>query len=634
MIFWKSPHFTGFSEIRQTHSGFGVNSHFRYNVIMPFDPKKIRLFPQEPGVYVMKSRSGQVLYVGKAKNLKLRVKQYFSKSGDTRASIPYLVSKTESIDTILVHSEKEALLLESNLIKKYKPPYNVLFKDDKSYIALKMTTKHPWPRLEIVRYRGSPPADGLYFGPYTSAGAAREVYDLLNRLFPIRQCSDQEFARRTRPCILHQMGRCIAPCVDLCTKEEYQHSVQQVVRFLRGQSQEVVKELNKQMKEASASLEFEKAGRIRKTIEKIAKTQEKQNVDVPLGVNADVWAIYREGEDLVVSLLVIRGGRLSASKNYDFTKVTQDDEEMMEAFLVQYYEKREDLPKEIFLPFSLPNKLGFEEILPITLHIPKRGRKKELLEMAYLNAESAFKRERDESIQIQKILLQLQEKLHLSAYPTRIDCFDNSHLSGDELVSAMVVFTDGKPNKSLFRKYRISSTVFPDDYAAMREVLTRRYTRAKKENSLPDLVLIDGGKGHLNLACKVLQDLNISTVDVISIAKEKGRHDKGSTQEKIFLPRAKNPLSLRSNSSILFFLQRIRDEAHRFVLAFQKKRRQKKSLASSLEEIPGIGPVKRKRLLRHFGSVKRILSATKEDLEKVPGITQKDIQTLLAIKTD
>ncbi len=601
---------------------------------MPFDPKQLDKFPTKPGVYLMRNRTGTILYIGKAKNLRQRVKQYFAKKGDSREMIPFLTAKVDSIETIVVRSEKEALLLENNLIKKHRPSYNVLFKDDKTYIALKVNNKHRWPMVQLVRYRGKPKADGLYFGPYTSAFAARTTLDLIHKLFPLRQCSDQELQRRTRPCILYDMKRCIAPCVDYCSKDEYEEQVANAIKFLRGQNKDVIKTLRAQMQNHSDELEFEKAEEIYKIIQHIEKTLEQQHVDKPLGGNIDCIALYREGEEVTLSQLILRNGQLIGSYHYNFINMTQDDDEVYKTFLLQQYENATALPHEILLPIPLEDESIISDILStdspykIAVLTPQRGSKKSLVEMALTNAESTFKQEKDEQAIRERTLLQLQEKFHLTQYPKRIECFDNSNISGTNPVSAMIAFTDGQPDKNRYRKYKVKTVETPDDYATMYEVLTRRYQRGKEENDLPDLLVIDGGKGHLNIALKVMKELNIISIDVIGVAKEQGRHDRGMTAEQVFLPNIKDPIRLRRTSPLLFLLQHIRDEAHRFAITYHRNKRSKTILQSELDAIPGIGPAKKKALLKHFGSLKKIKEATQEQLCCVKGITEKNAQDI------
>lgn len=589
---------------------------------MGFDPKKIDDFPTQPGVYIMKDLAGQVIYVGKAKSLKQRVKQYFAPGGDGRPQIPYLVAKVCSIETIVVFSEKEALLLENNLIKEHKPRYNALLKDDKSYIALKLT-KHKWPMLQLVRYHGKAKPDGQYFGPYTSAYSARETLELLRKLFPLRQCSNEEFARRTRPCILYDMKRCVAPCVGKCTQEEYDQLVKSSVQFLKGQNQEVLKSLYERMRKASDQLEFEEAHSLLSTIRHIEKTVEGQTVDKPLGGDIDALGLFRQGDEVIVARLIMRDGKLMGAKTFDYSHVIEEDAELLESFVMQQYEGKTDLPHEILMPLSLSENEALSEILSVnhrhkvSVLYPQRGDKRSLVEMAQQNAKAAFHQEKDQAEIREKILQEMQEKFNLTRFPETIECIDNSNLSGSEQVSSIVSFKDGVKNKAGYRRYRIRAAAASDDYAAMQEVLTRHYTKAKESEGLPDLLIVDGGKGHLNIALKVMRELEIVTVDVISLAKEEGRHDQGLTSERVFLPNVKDPIMFRQNSPILFLLQQIRDEAHRFVISFQRNRRSKQTLKSELDELPGIALGRRKMLLKHFGSIKKILEATQEEINAV-----------------
>ncbi len=602
---------------------------------MPFLLSKLELFSTKPGVYLMKNHHGLVLYVGKAKNLRQRIKQYFAAGGDGREMIPFLIAKVETIDTIIVNSEKEALLLENNMIKEHKPKYNALLKDDKAYVALKVTNRDRWPMVQLIRYKGKPKADGLYYGPYTSAYAARQTLDLIQKLFPLRQCSDMEFTRRTRPCILYDMKRCIAPCVGKCTHEEYDNQVERAIRFLKGQDKEVLKDLYAEMEMSADNLEFERAASILLGIKQIERTLEEQNVDRPFGLDADALGIFRQGDEVVVSQLLFRHGKLMGAHQFNFARIAEDDHELLESFLIQHYQKLDVIPKEILLPIPLSDNSALEEILgtdrqrKVYISSPQRGEKKAFVDMAYANAEAAFQKEKDVQAIRERTLLEMQERFNLSKYPRRIECFDNSNISGSELVSSMIAFTEGVKDSKRYRKYKIRTVVDQqDDYASMREVLMRRYTRAKEENDLPDLVLIDGGKGHLNIALKVFSELNIITVDVIGVAKEEGRHDKGSSLEQVFLPNIKDPILLKKNSSVLFLLQQIRDEAHRFAITFHRNLRSKRTIKSSIEEIPGIGLIKRNLLLKHFGSVKALKEASLEELSQLKGISKANIKAI------
>lgn len=593
-----------------------------------FDPKTLSRLPQKPGVYLMKDAKDKVLYVGKAKNLKVRVKQYFAKGGDGRPQIPYLVAQVDHIDTIIVHSEKEALLLENTLIKKHMPRYNVFLRDDKSYLALKINTEHPWPMVSIVRHHGTPKGKGLFFGPYTSAHAARKTLDFLQKTFPLRQCSNQELLRRTRPCILYDMKRCIAPCVKKCAADEYEALVKQTIQFLRGNDQAVLKELKRQMDEASDALQFERAGTILRVIQAIKMTVEKQRVDNLKGQDVDVIGFHRESNQVMVAVLIFKGGRLSEVRHHSFKDCLQKDEDLMESFLMQNYEGSLTFPKEIFLPFEIQGQVEIEELFSEKAmrktHVlsPTRGEKKKLLAMAAENAKNSFKQHVEPEVKLEQYLLIMQKKFRLSRFPSVIECFDNSNLSGSDPVSAMVVFRDGKKESKGYRTFKIKEAKASDDYGSMSEVLKRRYVRAKKEGTLPDLLIVDGGKGQLNIAQKILEELEIVSVDLISLAKEMGRHDKGITAERVFIPGVKDPVILPKHSPVLFLLQRIRDEAHRFVITYQKKRRSKQIQKSILDEIEGVGPARKRALLKHFGSLKKMKEADLEEIAAAPGVSK------------
>jgi excinuclease ABC subunit C len=594
---------------------------------MTYAQEKLNLFPIDPGVYLMKDRAGKILYVGKAKNLRVRVRQYFRVGADSREMIPFLIEKIADIETIVTTSEKEALLLENTLIKTHRPKYNALLKDDKTYAALKINHKHPWPRLQIVRYKGTPEPDGLYFGPYTSAYAAREVYELLNKIFRLRQCTDKELARRTRPCILYDMGRCMAPCVGLCTSDEYRSHVDNVIRFLRGQDKEIVKALTVEMEHASEKLEFEKAGALLRTIRQIEGLLQGQVVHKVIGGNLDVVGLYRQSYQVSLAVLTVREGKLTGSRSFMFQSIAEDDTDLLESFLLQHYATTTDPIAEILLPFEL--SAAIKELMKITLTVPQRGEKKALIDMAHKNAEAYFKKETDAQAVLDNALIEMKETFSLNRYPERIECFDTSNISGTNPVATMIAFTDGKKDTKRYRKYKIRTTEeTPNDYAAMQEVLERRFRRGKEEGDLPDLLIVDGGKGHLNVAKHVLDELDVVTVDLIGLAKEEGRHDKGMTREQVFLLNVKDPILLKKNSPILFLLQNIRDEAHRTAIAYHRSLRSKSTLKSALSDIPGIGEVKRKLLLKHFGSLKRVLEATPEQLAAVKGINKRDVEAI------
>ncbi|HEY4831578.1 MAG TPA: excinuclease ABC subunit UvrC, partial [Waddliaceae bacterium] len=393
--------------------------------------------------------------------------------------------------------------------------------------------------------------------------------------------------------------------------------------------------LHLEMSKYVDGLEFEKADAVYKTIQQIEKTMEGQSVDKPLGVDKDAIGLFRQGDEITVVLLLFRDGRLSNTRHYHFSRIAQNDEELLESFLLQHYDQEVTIPAEILLPIKIDGIDTIQEFLAnlaehsVGIISPQKGPKYAMVEMAYLNAEATFKKEKDADAIRERTLLESQERFRLTRYPRRIECCDISNISGTESVATLVAFTDGKKDAKRYRKYKIRSFEPSNDYAAMQEVLTRRFVRAREEGDLPDLFMVDGGKGHLNIAIKVLQELNVISVDLIAIAKEEGRHDRGMTMEQIFLPNLKDPIILKHNSPILFLLQQIRDEAHRTAITYQRKRRSKVTIRSAVEDISGIGPAKRKKLLRHFGSIKRIAEATPEELKQVKGLSDKDVKAVI-----
>ncbi len=593
-------------------------------------------FPTSAGVYLMKDKHGHVLYIGKAKNLRTRIKQYFVEGRDTRAMIPFLIAKIVSIDTIVVPTEKQALLLENNLIKEHKPQYNILLKDDKTFISLMINHKHKWPMIRIVRCTGKPTEKGLHFGPYPSAYSARQVFELMTRLFPLRQCSDQELKRRSRPCILYSIKRCIAPCVDKCTKQEYDTYVDSAIKFLKGQDKEVIKNLQKKMFDAADNEAFEQAAILRDIIAQVEQiTQAKQLIAHPSGKDIDIYGIHSEASTSVLIKLLVREGKLIGSEHFPFTNVLESDEELIISFILQHYNTERFLPKEILIPLPIES-ISISEILKErtkqNCHLihPQKGEKKKLVQLANDNAKAAFEKERDQRENIEKTLLDMQEKLKLTRYPRTIQCFDISNISGTDTVGAMVSYCEGKKDKQHYRRFHIKDIKPGDDYKAMHQVLSRQLQRAKEEENLPDLIIVDGGKGQLNIALEVLRELDIASIDVIGLAKDQARHDRGLTKEKVFLPEHSEPIMLSSRSQILFLLQKIRDEAHRFAITFHEKKRSKRTITSSLESVPGIGPAKRKNLLAYFGSIAKIKTASDQEILSVKGISKKDLSSLIA----
>lgn len=599
-----------------------------------FDPSKLKNYPLEPGVYLMKDALGSILYIGKAKQLKVRLKQYFQDT-DTRQMIPMLLAQVSFIDTIITPNEKEALILENNLIKKYKPKYNILLKDDKMFMSLVVTTKHEWPMLKLVRHKGSQTKDGLYFGPYTNTLAAKETFDQLTSLFPLRQCSDQELKSRSRPCILYSMKRCLAPCVGKCTKTEYQHCVDQTLQFLRGQQSFLIDSLKEKMHAASESLQFEKAAELLKRIQRLEHIQTHNKSLVHSNrINLDALGFHRHLGDVVITKLSFREGKLLSSDHYLFEKAVQDDDQLMAQFILQHYPNQKDLPKEILVPFFLEDAALIAEILkdssPHTLKIqcPEKSEKKEIIDLACKNSKAMIQHQTEKQDAQESLLSELQKHCQLTRFPAVIECFDTSNLSGSHAVASMVTFVNGQKEPKLYRDFKIKSAQ-QDDYNAMYEVLLRRYSKSDEKSPLPDLIIVDGGKGQLGVAKKVLQELAIASCDVIALTKEEGRHDKGLSKERVFSPYHEGPITFSERSPLLFFLQQIRDEAHRRAITFQKKRRGKQLVTSELLTLEGIGPKKQAALLKAFKSVKGIKKASRQELETISILSQKDIKTIL-----
>ena len=586
--------------------------------------------PGEPGVYLMRDAAGAVIYVGKARSLRKRLSSYFSGSGKPDIKTAVLIKKIADIETIVTASEKEALILESNLIKRHRPRYNVILKDDKRYPSLRLDVTHPYPRLSIVR---KPKKDGaLYFGPYASAHAVRQTLKIINKTFKLRKCTNREFTIRTRPCLHCQMQGCLAPCCRDVKREEYTEMVREVVLFLKGRTPDLIRKIKAEMVAAAERQDFEKAARLRDKMFALERTVEKQ-VAVSTDVkDRDVIACARSAELSLVTLLSVRGGFLLGSRTFNFTAPIVDDPELISAFIRQYYEKAQFIPNEILIPVFPEETTLLEEWLQavkgtrVVLRRPRRGEKARLLAMAVQNAakelEEHLARETDRG----DLLQRLQKRLQLDRLPTRIECYDNSNLGGSAAVSSMVVFIDGEPDKNAYRRYRIRDVSGPDDYATMNEVLRRRLERDATVPP-PDLLIVDGGKGQLNIALAVVADLGLKgRFDLIGIAKKDAQ--RGETADKIFKPARANPVNFGREADLLLFLQRIRDEAHRFAVAYHRKQRGKLALSSVLDVIPGVGKARKRALLKHFKSVRLIREASVEDLCCVKGIHRQLAQKI------
>lgn len=589
--------------------------------------QKIDRLPTNPGVYLFKDKKGTILYIGKAGNIKHRVSSYFRKPAGKDLKTLTMLDKVADIDTIVTDTEKEAFILENNLIKAHHPRYNVKLRDDKNYPCLKLSMEEEFPTVTIVRRIKK---DGsLYFGPYPSATSLRETLRLIRRLFPIRTCPDTKFSGRLRPCINYEMDRCAGPCCGKIDQGQYQEVVHQVKMFLEGKNKDLVESLKKKMEEESEQLHFEKAAKIRDQIDYIEHVIEKQKIISNDFVDQDVIGFHRQNHMFAIHPLFIRGGKLLGGKGFTIPSKGLPDEEVLSSFLHQYYREGKFIPEQILIPKTLPEQNLIEQWLAelkgkrVRIFAPLKGDKKHLLRMACENAQQ-FLLGKDKLEKSEKKLLEvLKEKLRLKKIPWRIEAFDISNLQGGNPVGSMVVFENGKPNKERYRHFKIKTIEGADDTGMMYEVLFRHYQKSIEMNDLPDLVLLDGGRGQLNAGLEVLKELRIQEVDLISLAKEKTVESSHlsrtrKTEEKIFHPQYQEPILLGKHSPLLHLLDRIRDEAHRFAITYHKNVRIRETIKSVLREIPGIGELRQKELLRYFGSVEKIKEATEEELAKAP----------------
>jgi len=589
--------------------------------------QKLDHLPSNPGVYLFKDKKGTILYVGKAGNIKHRVGSYFQRPTEKDVKTLTMLEKVADIDTIVTDTEKEAYILENNLIKEHHPRYNIKLRDDKNYPCLRLSVEEEFPILSIVRRIKKD--HSLYFGPYPSARSLKETLKLIRRLFPIRTCLDTKFSHRLRPCINYEMERCAGPCCGKIDPTQYREIVHQVRMFLEGKNKDLLERLKKRMEEESEQLHFEKAAKIRDQIRHIEEVIEKQKIVSRDFLDQDVVGFHRQDHTINIHPLFVRGGKLLGGKGFTFPSSGLPDEEVLSSFLHQYYREGKFIPDQILIPKTIPEQTPVEHRLTelkgkkVRVLVPVKGDKKYLLQMACENAEKFLLADREIEEDREKLLEALKERLHLKKLPRRIEAFDISNLQGGYAVGSMVSFEDGEPAKERYRHFKIKTIEGADDYGMMYEVLLRRYEKAIQEDDLPDLVLLDGGRGQLNVAQEVFKELKIKEVDLISLAKERTIEVPHSSlprksEEKIFHPQYKEPLVLGRHSSILHLLDRIRDEAHRFAITYHKKVRAKGTLRSELGEIPNIGPVRRKALLRYFGSVDKIKKAPVEELAEAP----------------
>ncbi len=594
----------------------------------PFDHQGfLKVVTQQPGIYQMYGADKKLLYAGKAKNLKKRLSSYFRKQGVTGKTAA-LVARINSIEVTVTNTETEALLLEHNLIKEQRPPYNILLRDDKSYPYIYLSSQQAFPRLSI--HRGAKKSKGKYFGPYPSAGAVRESLSFLQKVFKVRQCEDSFFKNRSRPCLQYQIGRCTGPCVDAVTEQDYAASVRHTQMFLEGKNQVLISELADQMETASEALAFEEAADFRDQVQYLQQVQSRQYIDGESG-DVDIVAAEVRAGAVCVQVLFVRGGRVLGSKSY-FPRIPLDDsvEQVLEAFLAQSYllgGSSREVPKEIVLSHKLPDLAPLLEALKeragrqVGLVSNVRANKAQWLKLATETAGQNLSSFLANKQTIRQRFEALQDALGLDELPQRLECFDISHSSGEATVASCVVFDHSGPLKSDYRRFNIEGVTGGDDYAAMKQALSRRYTRVKSgETPIPDILFIDGGKGQVRQALDVLEELQIADLLVVGIAKSS---DCKAGLEVLLRADTGKEFALPSDASALHLVQHIRDESHRFAITGHKQRRDKARRQSPLEGIPGVGAKRRRELLRHFGGWQEVARAAEEDIAKVPGISKK-----------
>lgn len=594
--------------------------------------EKLQHLPDAPGVYMMKDTKGHIIYIGKAVSLKNRVRSYFQR-GSKGEKTEIMVRQIADIETMVTHTELEALALEANLIKKNRPRYNIILRDDKNYPYLRFDVDSEFPRLEVVRRIKK---DGAhYYGPYVPAGGMWETLALIRRTFPIAPCK-VEFKpdKPGRPCIQFQIGRCIAPCAGEVDKNHYRDMINQVKLFLEGKNGDLLDMLRDRMNDASEKMDFERAAELRDRIARIEGALEKQKMISPGFENQDVIGISIEGGTADIQALFIRNGMLLGRKDFFLDDVRgMTREEVLNDFLHQFYSKEMIVPQEILLPAEIPDREVLENWVSgkrgskVDAFVPQRGRKRELVQMASENAAQSLREHLLSRKSKERILMRLQDELGLKNLPRRIEAFDISTIQGTESVASMVTFENNMPDKRGYKRFKIK-TIGQDDFASMAEVVRRRYAQSEDHIPFPDLILIDGGKGQLNAALDVLRESGIEGPDVIGLAKARSGEDKPEF-ERIFLPGVFEPIILEPTSATTHLLARVRDESHRFAITYHRKLREKRAVHSELDDIPGIGPTRKRALLRHFGSIDKIRQTTQEELAAVDGMTKKAAEEIV-----
>ena len=584
------------------------------------DQNFLKSIPHSPGVYLMVDISSAIIYVGKAKDLAKRLSSYVHFSGSSRSKTAIMLGHVKKADILITRTEKEALILEASLIKRHRPKYNVILRDDKSFPLIKVTTQEEWPRVYMTRRKKK---DGArYFGPYSSVSSMWSTLKLLSSLFPLRRCKGSTLKPRKRPCLNHQMNRCLAPCAGKAKHHNYMAMVDKVVMFLDGRNKDLLANLKNDMQQASDNLAFEKAAGIRNQMEALNKTLEKQLVVTHTGKDIDVFGFYRHGASVCATIFLIREGTIKGSRRFFLKDPYGDDPAILSQILKQIYDEKSPPPPEILLPEAIEDQAllveRFSEIAErkVRITVPQRGDRLDLIKMTNTNALQFFQ-EKDRKTQSWQVLAETMiKKLRLPVVPDIIECLDISNISGAHAVGSLVRFSHGEPDKQWYRHYKITSVQGPDDYAMMREVIYRRFKRAIEKDDLPDLFMVDGGRGQLGIAMAATRDLQLTTpLNLLGIAKE--RTTEG---EKLYKPGRKNPIILPPHNPVLLYLMRIRDEAHRYGITFHRSLRRKNTLASRLDNIPGVGPTMKKKLLTRLGSIKKISRASIEELRVVEGV--------------
>jgi len=600
--------------------------------------EKLSHLPNLPGVYLFKDDQDSILYIGKSKSIRNRVRSYFNSSAKHNLRIRLMTSRIHDLSLIVTDTEAEALILEDQLIKRHHPRYNVALRDGKSYPYCKLTVGEMYPRLLLVREKID--AKSEYYGPYTSVKDARQVLKAVITYFPLRTSKMKLDGTKTyRPCLNFQMERCLAPCRGVVPAEEYAKIVRQVRLFLKGRDKVLIKDLEQKMKKSSERLEFEKSAQYRDQIQAMRRIFERQMVLEVQGKDQDVFNLFREADATGVQVLFIRNGRLLGTDFFFFEDSSEasDDNLLGQVLHRIYMPEGSIVPREILLPFEYSDRKMLEDALNkksrhrVHVGCPRKGRKKELVSMAYSNAKVNLSEKRIRYVKNKDILKHVKYEIKLDRLPEVVEAFDISHLSGTMTVASMVCWKNNSPSNQDYRKFKIRGISGPDDFAGMKEVLTRRYSRTLSEGgALPDMILIDGGKGQINIAAKVLEELGIlNKVDLIGLAKGRSERKSGRSRGKnidyeyVVKPNQKNEIRMRRNSDVLYFLQNIRDESHRFAIEFQRKLKRKHTLHSKIDDVLGIGPKRRRLLLKHFGSLTGLKQASTEEILQVPGIPEK-----------